>query len=300
MSEKKRQDLPPGLWVVATPIGNLADLSPRARAALEQAHAILCEDTRQGAKLLAAAGIGRPMSVLERVDAHASEAVLRARAERLRAGESLALISDAGTPAISDPGSALVALAHEAGVKVTPVPGPSAVPALLSVSGFGEAAFVFRGFFPRKQGEREEELARVSASRVARVFVWFESPNRIGETLELLAARMPAAEVVAAKELTKVHERLFTGRADEVFSAIREELLREGPRGEWCFAAKLPELAENNSSEGDESSDWVKALRCLIDARIPASEAARQVSQHFGASRKMVYEKALRLSGKKN
>lgn len=151
----------PGLWVVATPIGNLGDLSPRAREALELADAILCEDTRRTARLAAALGISTP---LERLDAHAGPRAIEKAVKRLEAGESLALVTDAGTPAISDPGAALVAAARDAGVAITPFPGASAVMTLLSVAGFHETPFTFRGFFR----ENPASAPRSSSSRNAR------------------------------------------------------------------------------------------------------------------------------------
>ena len=147
MDTEKRRDLPQGLWVVATPIGNLGELSERARGALAQADAIYCEDTRRTGALLTAVGISGKS--LRRLDAHSGARAVEDAVARLESGESFAYVSDAGTPAISDPGSALVAAARARGVRVTPVAGPSAVAALLSVSGFEGTAFVFRGFFPQ-------------------------------------------------------------------------------------------------------------------------------------------------------
>jgi 16S rRNA (cytidine1402-2'-O)-methyltransferase len=299
MTEQKRQNLPGGLWVVATPIGNLADLTPRARQALSEAHAILCEDTRRSAQLLSALTIGRPEGGLERVDAHATSGQIRKLVERLEKGENFALVTDAGTPGISDPGGPLVKAALEAGIRVTPVAGISAVAALLSVSGFGGTAFVFRGFFPRKRGERKKELELVRRSGAAGVWIWYESPNRIVEALEVFEG--VSGRLIAGKELTKLHERLFAGEPAEVCRQVIEEVKREGEIGEWAFALELElessELEE--ASEGAESSDWVKALECMLGARVPASDAARRVSHVFGAPRKIVYERALKISGKK-
>jgi 16S rRNA (cytidine1402-2'-O)-methyltransferase len=280
---------------VATPIGNLEDLSPRARQALEEAAAVLCEDTRRTAQLMARLGLSRP---LERLDAHSGPERIDVVAARLCAGESLALVSDAGTPAISDPGARLVARARELGVTITPVPGPSAPVTLLSAAGFEETAFAFRGFFPRKNKERDEELGRLRESArlgVARVFVWFESPERVLEALERVAALLPEARVVAAKELTKLHERIFAGNSAQTLAQARDEIGREGARGEWCFAALVPE-AEPATRDSDESSDWVKALHCLLNAQVSASVAARQVSQQFGVTRNRAYAKALELA----
>jgi 16S rRNA (cytidine1402-2'-O)-methyltransferase len=303
MSESKRQDLPPGLWVVATPIGNLGDLSPRARAALEAADALLCEDTRTTQALLNACAIARPPGSLLRLDAYAEKKGLEEVVDRLVRGESLALVSDAGTPGVSDPGARLVSRAREEGIRIIPVPGPSAVAALLSVLGSTEAAFTFRGFFPRKPGERERELALIAGNaHVSRVYAWFESPHRIAETLQVVAEKLPGAEVFAAKEMTKVHEKYAWGTSPEVSLAVARETEEQGPRGEWCFAIVLPEASAGSGSgspEAGESSDWVKALRCLLDARVSASEAAKQVSHHFGVAKKVAYERSLELSGKK-
>lgn len=303
--DSKRKNFPGGLSIVATPIGNLEDFSPRGREALEKADTVLCEDTRQGAKLIAALGVSKPLSRLERLDEHVSEKSLQNWIRRLKGGESFALITDAGTPAISDPGSALVALAHEAGVRVTPVPGPSAVPTLLSVAGFQETSFTFRGFFPRKNSDRARELERAAQSEVSRVFVWFESPQRMLEALESISAYPADLRVIVSKELTKIHERYFHGNAGEVLAQVRDEIAREGARGEWCFAIRFAHEkagAEHDSANAEKeiSREAVLALRCLIEAGISPSDAAKRVSQYFGGQKKRVYDAALRMSGKKN
>jgi len=295
--------LPAGLWVIATPIGNLQDISLRAKNALEDADGILCEDTRRTAALVNALGIQSRISKLVRLDAHAKPAVIEAVLARLKGGESFALVTDAGTPAISDPGSALVEAAHRAGIQVTPVPGPSAVMALLSVAGFEETAFTFRGFFPRKETERRSELAACAGSALSRVFVWFESPERISEALAVVARERPEFVVIVAKELTKLHEKIFRGGAVEVAAAIAAEIDRQGARGEWCFGVHMRNAKEScelgQDGQTDESSEWVKALRCLADARVSASDAVRQVSHHFGVPKNTVYERALKIFSKK-
>jgi len=308
MREKKRHDLPtslppglkPGLWMVATPIGNLEDFSSRARLALEHADAILCEDTARTSNLLSAFGISKSMY---RLDAHATPDKIEGVVARLKAGENFACVSDAGTPAVSDPGSALVKEARASGIDVTPIPGVSAVTALLSVSGFAETEFTFRGFFPRKKAEKVSEILQILESKLSTVFVYFESPKRLIETLETLLERLPQSEWVIGKELTKLHEKIFAGPAAHVFALICEEIANEGERGEWCFAIHTsigPSRLAEEVGGADKSSDWVKALHCLLDAQVSASEAARQVSQHFGAPKKIVYEAALKLFGKKN
>jgi len=250
-----------------------------------------------------------------RLDAHADAGRLEQALQWLEAGENLALVTDAGTPAISDPGSELVRLAHESGIRVTPIPGASAVTTLLSVSGFGETAFSFRGFFPRKPSERASEVSAVlkaSALSGTRLHVWFESPQRMLAAIGDLSAALgdglgEHARLCAAKELTKLHEKIWAGSLRAVLEELRAHFAEEGELGEWCFALLLPPTDARVSRTGD-SSDWVKALRCLLEnagenesqkARISASEAARRVSQYFGTPKREVYEMALRISGKK-
>jgi 16S rRNA (cytidine1402-2'-O)-methyltransferase len=307
--------IPKGLWIVATPIGNLEDLTERARAALEQADEIVCEDTRRTSQLLNAIGLSGH-GKLSRLDAHSTQGQLEKVLAKLEEGLSIALVTDAGTPSVSDPGSAFVALAHKHGVQVTPIPGVSAVPTLLSVSGFSGTSFCFRGFFPRKAGDQSKELEMIAASARSSlsnspcgIFIWFESPNRIEETLKAFVSSTQTGVVAAgsklcvAKEFTKVHEQIWTGSPSEVLDQVRAHLQKEGERGEWVFGVQLEassSSALNSKGNFDESSEWVKALHCLIDAGISASEAAKKVSQYFGVAKKEVYEVALQLTGKKS
>jgi len=302
MNDTKRQVLPAGLWVVATPIGNLDDITPRACRALEDADLILCEDTRRTAALLSALGMKHFTKRLERLDAHTGARKVESWVEHLKEGKSFALVTDAGTPAVSDPGSILVAQAWEAGIQITPLPGASAVLTLLSVAGFNETAFTFRGFFPRKTEDQRKELELAAASSQSQVFVWFESPLRIVEALTTLEGSFPEAQLIVGKELTKFHERFFHGSSVQVAQRVRAEIDSEGSVGEWCFAVHFskPEPTEvNYELKAQEGSDWVKALRCLFDAGVSASEAAKQVSQHFGTPKRATYEAALQIFGKK-
>ena len=292
MNIKKRQILPPGLWVVATPIGNLGDLTERAQQALEEAEVILCEDTRRTSQLLSVLGLSK---TLERLDAHATDKQLARVIQALTDGQSFALVTDAGTPAISDPGARIVSLAHGAGIRVTPVPGVSAVMTLLSVAGLEETEFCFRGFFPKKTKEKKEELALAASAKVARIFVWFEAPGRVLDTVEQIALEWPEAQVVAGKELTKLHEKVLVGTASEVAKLLAAELNLEGERGEWCLIVRF---AVTTVLGPEESSDWVKALRCLMEEGVSASQSAKRVSQTFGVTKKIVYEMALSLAGK--
>ncbi len=292
--------LPPGLWIVATPIGNLSDLTDRARAALGAAATVLCEDTRRSSKLMAALGVNPR---LERFDGHSSDGQVARWVESLQIAEAegrgIALVTDAGTPAISDPGAKLVAAAREAGVTVTAVPGVSAVTTLFSVAGWELSGFAFLGFFPRKAGERRQALnwARRLSGHAASS--WFESPERIVDTFELISEMLPEIRAVAAKELTKIHETVFEGTALEVFQAIKNEIETEGALGEWCFALNFSSQAEQAAEISLAEPAWRLALRCCLDAQVSASEAAKRVSQHFGVAKNEVYATALELSGKK-
>ena len=308
MKEENGQDLPNGeagvLWVVATPIGNLGDLSPRARTALSDGAAILCEDTRQGMKLMNALGLSRPVGDFERLDAHASPGRIERLIERLGQGESFAMITDAGTPGVSDPGAALVARAREADITVVPIPGASAVLALLAASGMEAGGFTFRGFFPRKNGDQLRELKKVSTSGLGGVFVWFESPQRILDALGALAGFSAEARVVAAKELTKLHEKFFAGAASAVLTEVKAELDAEGARGEWSFAVLFQENAKDEGEDAAEAGGsrfgWRQALICLLDAGLATSDAARRVAEAFEQPKKRVYEAALKLRENKS
>jgi 16S rRNA (cytidine1402-2'-O)-methyltransferase len=307
---KKRQDLPGnaswpnGLWIVATPIGNLGDMSARAREALEYAAQIVCEDTRMTAQLLNALGIPAA-GKLKRLDAHSTPAQLMKVIESLQEGQSVALVTDAGTPSISDPGSQLVKLAHQNGVNVVPIPGASALSAFLSVSGFLGTSFSFHGFYPRKTGEQAraiESALQAAANDGPKIHIWFESPQRIEDAIKSWASTsVPSgSRVCLAKELTKIHEQIWLGTPLEILSLLRAHIEQEGERGEWVFGVEF-EFSHSGSNllgKSSESLDWVKALHCLIDARIGASEAAKRVSQHFGIAKNDAYKKALEISGK--
>ena len=190
-------------------------------------------------------------------------------------------------------------LAREAGVEVTPIPGPSAPATLMSVAGFEEVEFAFRGFFPRKREEARKESERCARSEVARVFVWFESPKRIAQALEWLAEDLPQdARVIAGKELTKIHERFFAGSAKEVATDVGEEIRREGELGEWCFAVRFGSI-DNDAPEGSSDREWFTTLHCLIDSGISASESARKISQYFGVNKNESYRAAIMIASQK-
>lgn len=212
------------LYVVATPIGNLGDLTERARSVLQQAPRIAAEDTRRTRGLLSHLGItGKP---LERLDAHASKADIDRLVDGLVQGEDLALVTDAGTPVVSDPGTDLVAAAAARGVRVVPIPGASAVMAALAASGLCTGAFRFLGFLPRKGPERREALATIQAT--PETVVLFESPERTAETLGDLARIMPERKAALARELTKLYEEILRGSLHELCAIANErEVLGE-------------------------------------------------------------------------
>ncbi len=223
------------LLVVATPIGNLDDLSPRAREALASAAVVYCEDTRRTGNLFARHGLTAP-----RVSCHGHNEHRRVEEalERLSSGETLALVSDAGTPLVSDPGERLVAAAAAAGHRVEAIPGPSAVLAILSISGFPAVPFTFLGFPPSRRGERDRWYAAhaENASRPG-TDVLFESPFRIVESLEALARAWGDPPIVLGRELTKLHEEVLRGRASEVAQVLAA---RPGVKGEIVLAAAAP------------------------------------------------------------
>lgn len=211
------------LAVVATPIGNLEDITIRALGVLRGCDAVIAEDTRRTRALLTAHGISRPVLSLPAHDEHRRVPQLMTR---LDAGQSLALCTDAGTPAISDPGAALLRAARAAGHRITAIPGPSALTAALSISGLPASSFCFLGFLPRTPGRMRRVLGEALALRATLAF--FESPQRLGRTLRLASALLEQREVVVARELTKLHETLHVGTAEE----LAAEFTAHPPRGE--------------------------------------------------------------------
>jgi 16S rRNA (cytidine1402-2'-O)-methyltransferase len=216
------------LLVVATPIGNLDDLSPRAREALATAAVVYCEDTRRTQHLFARHGLATPRLSCHEHNEHRRIAEALARLEQ---GETIALVSDAGTPAVSDPGQRLIAAAAAAGYRVEPIPGASAVLAILAASGFPAVPFTFLGFPPARRGERGRWLT--SRARREGTTVLFESPFRIVESLQALAAAWDDPEVAVGRELTKLHEEILRGRASDVAKILAA---RPGVKGEFALA----------------------------------------------------------------
>ena len=270
-----------GLVVVATPIGNLDDLAPRAAAALRDADVVACEDTRRSAVLLRHAGAGTPMVPLHAHNEASKEAGLLAR---MRAGETIALVSDAGMPLVSDPGARLVRAAVEEGIPVTVVPGPSAVTAALALSGLaGGGGFHFAGFAPRSAGERRVFAERLEHLDVPAVV--FESPNRLPGLLRELAARWPDRPAAVLRELTKLHEEALRGTLAEL-----AERLDAPPKGEVVLvlgAAPAP-------APGDEDAGRLReALGHMLDAGLGAGRAADLAAALGLARRNAAYRAAV-------
>ena len=210
------------LHVLATPLGNLDDLSPRAREVLSRARLVACEDTRRTSKLLARFGIEVPLIALHKFsERERLEPVLGV----LRDGGEVALVSDGGTPGVADPGALLVAAALDEGIRVSPVPGPSAVVALLSVSGLPSDRFVFEGFLPPRGGERRKRLRELVA--LPHAWVFYEAPHRIRETLADVREVLGGRTLVLGRELTKIHESVLRGSAERLLGALDEDVKGE-------------------------------------------------------------------------
>ncbi len=272
--------LPPGLYLVATPIGNLGDLGARAAETLRRADRILAEDTRVTAKLLAHIGSRVPMS---RYDDHSTEPERRRIVERLGA-EAVALVSDAGTPLISDPGYKLVRQARGAGHLVVTVPGPCAAIAGLTVSGLPTDRFLFLGFLPAKAKARSDAIGEIASVRAT--LVLYESGARLGETLGALRKQLGPRDAAVARELTKLHEECVTGTLAE----LTERYASVVPRGEIVIVVGPPAEAEAVSDR-----DLDRLLETAM-ARLSPSRAAAEVAQQLGIPRKRVYARALDLS----
>lgn len=273
--------------MVATPIGNLADLSLRAIHVLSQVAAVACEDTRVSAHLLNHLGLHKPLIALHAHNEHGAAAVVLAR---MAAGESVACISDAGTPGISDPGAVLVALATAAGHPVVPVPGASSAVAAVSVAGddVGSAGgFSFVGFLPAKGGERRSRLAAVLAE--PRTQVLFEAPHRIGELLTALAEGAAARRVTVCRELTKQFESLHSADA----AALPAWLAADPNRSRGEFVLVLHAMPAPPAADADALPEAaLHTLRVLL-RELPLKQAVALAAELSGAPRNALYQRAL-------
>jgi len=271
------------LFVVSTPIGNLKDITLRALEVLRKTPVIACEDTRVALKLLSHYQIDgkRLISYHEHNEKEAAERLL----SLLKSGEDVALISDAGTPTISDPGYRLVRAAREEGVKVVPVPGPSALTAALSASGAPTDKFLFFGFLPRREGKLREALREILS--LPWTVVAYESPHRLERTLSLISELEPEREIILAKELTKLNEEFLRGTAEELLRGLKEEGKLKGE-----FVIIFPPKREEKAFSEEEVK---RELLKLKEEGATLKEAVSAVRKRLAQPKRRVYEVALKV-----
>ncbi len=279
-SQAGKSELAPGLYVLATPIGNAGDITLRGLAALRAAELVLAEDTRVTAKLLAIHGIRQSLAPYN--DHNASEVRPRIL-EKLRAGAAIVLVSDAGTPLVSDPGFKLVRQAIAEGIVVTALPGPSAALAALALAGLPSDRFLFAGFLPAKAGERVRTLEELKTVRAS--LILFESPQRLAESLGAMAQVLGARQVAVTRELTKLHEEVRRGSLAELAAHYAR---KAPPKGEVTLVIGPPEEIAPDSAAIDA------ALKAAL-AFMPVKAAAEMIAALTGASRRSVYDRALEL-----
>ena len=272
---------PQTLYVVATPIGNLADITLRALAVLQRADLVCAEDTRVGQQLLSAYGIrAKLVSVREHNERQMTDTITAA----LAAGQVVAQISDAGTPAVCDPGARLASGVRKAGFKVVPVAGASAVMAALSVAGVTQSDFYFAGFLPPKAGERAQWFERWC--EVPYAVAMFETPHRIETALAQMAEILPNRHLVLAREISKTFETFISGSVAEVLAAVRADANQT--RGEMVLVLHPPEATAAN-----ELNDQARHIMSLLAAELPPKKAAALAAEISGANKKALYEWAV-------
>jgi len=274
------------LYVVATPIGNLADMSFRAAHVLGLVDAVACEDTRVSAGLMRHLGLHKPLIAVHQHNEHEGAAQVVARLQR---GERLAYISDAGTPAVSDPGAVLVAAVAAAGLRVLPVPGASSVVTALSASGdAASAGFRFVGFLPTKAQERRSAAQALAGQPYSQVL--FEAPHRIRAVVDLLAELCPEQDLTLCRELTKQFETVHTAKAGEMPAWLAADAQRE--RGEFVLVLHAAAVVVAGDAELPELA--LRAL-ALLSADLPLKQAVGLAAELSGASRNRLYERALEI-----
>ncbi|RLA05923.1 MAG: 16S rRNA (cytidine(1402)-2'-O)-methyltransferase [Gammaproteobacteria bacterium] len=269
------------LYIVATPIGNLGDISLRAIDTLKQVDLIAAEDTRHSTRLLNHLGISKKLISLHEHNEHSRVASML---EKLLAGMDIALISDAGTPLISDPGYTLVKAVTEAGIKVCPVPGASSIIAALSGSGLATDKFTYFGFLPQKNVERVARLNKMKDQRGTLILL--ESSHRIERLLEQLADVLPSNLIVVAKELTKLHEQFLRGKAVELIEKFKQDAAL--CKGEFVVLIDNPAT----SGEGSNEQDDIKLLELLL-AELPLKKAVQLATRISGKKKNYLYRLAL-------
>ncbi|KAB8056199.1 16S rRNA (cytidine(1402)-2'-O)-methyltransferase [Janthinobacterium sp. FT14W] len=286
MTEAAHQVYPSAtLYIVATPIGNVTDISLRALHLLSLADAVACEDTRNTAHLLTRFGLNKPLIAAHQ---HNEREVAQTLIARLHAGERIALVSDAGTPAVSDPGARIVDAVRAAGLRVLPLPGPSAAITAISASGLLNDQFYFVGFLPAKAKQRENMLH--SLRGVTATMVFYEAPHRILDCATALAAVFePARQVVFARELTKLFEEIHRCPLSEAESWIRADAHRE--KGEFVV------LLEGATQAQDAEDAEAERILNILLAECSVKQAANLTAQITGRKKNALYERALQLKG---
>lgn len=275
-SETQNQNYPSALYMVATPLGNRADITIRALYVLTLVDAIFCEDTRNTQRLLSSYGINKPLFAAHEHNEHEAAQKIIAR---LSHGEKVAYVTDAGTPGVSDPGARIANDILEAKLKVIPIPGPSAVATALSASAHPTTSFYFVGFLAPKKGAKEEQLKEIASYRVPLLF--YEAPHRIKETLKTLLQLLGNRKITLAREMTKLFEEFHTCSLSDAISWIEKDKHRES--GEYVL------IVEGASETKTDSN---RVLEILLN-ELPVSQAASLAAQITGEKKKTLYEKAL-------
>lgn len=280
-----------GLTLVGTPIGNLSDLSPRGLEALRAADTVCAEDTRVAGRLLAAFGVS---ARLERCDENVIGQKAASLVERMREGERIAFVSDAGMPAVADPGARLVDAALDAGVAVDVVPGPSAVTCAIAGAGFAAGAFYFGGFLPRKDAERDRLLAELAV--LPAVLAFYESPHRVAASLAAVARVFPGRRAALCRELTKMHQEVVRGVAGELAEQVAGRelkgecvLLVDAPGAEELGRARREREAAELGLGAAEEFDLDRAIERGLGAGKAPSALAKELARASGLSRREVY-----------
>jgi 16S rRNA (cytidine1402-2'-O)-methyltransferase len=276
------------LYIVATPIGNVTDISVRALHVLALVDAVACEDTRNTGNLLTRFGLSRPMIAAHQ---HNEREVADKLIARLQAGERIALVSDAGTPGVSDPGARIVDAVRAAGLRVVPVPGASAAVTALSASGLVNDQFYFVGFLPAKAKQRETALQKLLT--VGATMVFYEAPHRILDCVEALAGVFePARQVVFARELTKLFEEIHRCPLSEALAWVKADAHRE--KGEYVV------LLEGAQAEGDAEEAEAERILHILLAECSVKQAANLAAQITGRKKNALYDRALAIKGQQD
>lgn len=267
------------LYIVSTPIGNLEDITLRALRVLKEVDVIAAEDTRHSLKLLNHYGISKPL-----ISYWGGKEKVKAKEvfQRLNSGESVALISDAGTPGISDPGNVLIRKAIEEGIDIVPIPGPTAFIPALSISGFSTEEFIFLGFLPVKQSQRQKALKELSFEK--RTIVIYEAPHRILRSIADMEEIFGERRAVLVKEMTKIYEKTIRGNISEILECLKDSKIA----GEYVVVIEgRPEGKRSNVE------DAMKEIKSLMKKGMGRKDAVKRIAEEYGISKKELYNRSL-------